>query len=336
MNYLFYGDQFFVEQRLLHWKREFSSKHGSENIMKFQCAQLDTKEITEAIWWWGLFAMKKMIIIEGLPPDTTSKYNESTKKQMDNFYEYLITHQSTIPEDNLIIFISTTPDKKTKRAKLFLNEEHDWIKVISHEATSKEILKYIQEHSDGLIAWANAQRLIDLCNKQMYTIDNEIKKIKSYLSWSSIQLTEKILDDIVISDKQIDVWSFIDGIIINQDPQTINKFITYSQQDNNSFQFLWLLYWSIGWMIYLIDSREHGITDPSELASKSKLPPFTISRYNAKKNQLITSKNQLHHIYKNLLEMDYNLKTGMLPAEGFWVWIGWILMDKNYHENHVQ
>jgi hypothetical protein len=72
-------------------------------------------------------------------------------------------------------------------------------------------------------------------------------------------------------------------------------------------------------MIYLIDSREHGITDPSELASKSKLPPFTISRYNAKKNQLITSKNQLHHIYKNLLEMDYNLKTGMLPAEGFWV-----------------
>jgi hypothetical protein len=82
----------------------------------------------------------------------------------------------------------------------------------------------------------------------MYTVDNEIKKIMAYQAMSPHQtLDKKIIGDIVNNNKQIDVWSFLDGIIIDQNDQAIYKFITYSQQsDSEIFQFLGLLYRAIG------------------------------------------------------------------------------------------
>ena len=189
-----------------------------------------------------------MIIIHGLPPNTTAKYPESAKQQIEYFYEYLTTHYNKIPSENIIIFTSTQPDKKTKRAKLFLDNTHEWIKSIYYDGGKKESINYIQDLSNQSIGKDLGEYLLELCNHNMYTVDNEIKKIMAYQATSPHQtLDKKIIGDIVNNNKQIDVWSFLDGIIIDQNDQAIYKFITYSQQsDSEIFQFLGLLYRAIG------------------------------------------------------------------------------------------
>lgn len=327
MIYLFHGDPFFVEQKYKHRRSEFASKFWAENVFIFDVKNRNTQDITNTIWWAGLFADKKMVIIQGLPQDTTTKLNESTKENLNHFYDYFVANINAIPQDNLIIFTTTNPDKKTKRTKYFLEWSNANIKITEFKADKKSITNFISEQSHSQISWEDAELLTQLCNENMFSISNELKKITNYLSSKeNIKVTSSLIREIVSSDASVDVRSFLDGMVIENNPKSIEKFIDFSRQDNNEFQFLWLLYWSIGWIINLIDSREHNITDAWSLAKNSKLPPFTVSRYSWKKDKLVSKKDDFHRIYHSLVDMDYKLKTGLMPSEGFWNEINWILL----------
>lgn len=320
MIYLFYGEAFFVEQELKRWKSKFSTKHGAHNIFKFDVEDWDTKTITETIWWGGLFAEKKMVIINWLPPTTTAKFKEATKTAVSLFYDYFTANLSSIPEDNLIVFTTGTPDGKTKWKKFFLDNNHPEVKLTEFKSDKKETIKYIQEYTKNAITNENAELINMLCNGNMYAVSNELKKIVAYIDSSTDKkaISSETITEIVASSANIDVWTFLDGIVLENNPKSIEKFITFSQQENNPFQFLGLLYRSVGGLIHLIDSREHNISSSGELAKNSKLPPFTVSRYIGKKDIIVAKKAKFHTLYHELVEIDNKLKTGFLPAESFW------------------
>jgi DNA polymerase III delta subunit len=327
MIYLFYGEAFFVEQKIKHWKSEFATKHGAHNIFKFDVEDWDTKSITETIWWGGLFAEKKMVIINWLPPTTTAKFKEATKTAISLFYDYFTANLDSIPADNLIIFTTGTPDGKTKWKKFFLDTTNPNIKLTEFKSDKKEIIKYIQEYAQNQISAENAELISMLCNGNMYAVSNELKKIVSYIEQNTDKqaLSSETITEIVASSANVDVWTFLDGIVLENNPKSVEKFITFSQQENNSFQFLGLLYRSVGGLIHLIDAREHNISSSGELAKNSKLPPFTVSRYIGKKDIIIAKKKKFHELYHGLVEIDYKLKTGLLPAESFWSAVLWVL-----------
>ncbi|MFA7285048.1 MAG: hypothetical protein WC004_04495 [Candidatus Absconditabacterales bacterium] len=318
--YFFYGDPFFTELKLKTRKKEFANKYGKENIFQFSAKKFNTTEIVSAIWGGGLFTSKKMVIIQGLPQDTTSKFNEATKEQLNNFYEYFLANKQNISEDNLTIFVTSNPDKKTKRAKYFLEGGDEQIKGSEHKADKKSISNFIQSQLSEITLTSSQQELIlSLCNENMYLVTNEINKIKAYIqAHPQVSLTEKMIVEIVSSSTAYDVRSFLDGIIFGGSAKSTEKLISFARADNNEFQFLGLLYRSIGGIIGLIDARKHGIQSSGDLAKYSKLPPFTVSRYLPKKPDIIAKQEYFKHIYHQLIEMDYKLKTGMLPPESFW------------------
>ncbi len=319
MFYLFHWDPFFTDLKLRHRKSEFSIKHGAQNIFAFDVKSRNTQDITQTIRWWGLFADKKMVILMWLPLDTTTKLNESQKEGINQFFDYFQANKNNITDDTLLIFVSTTPDKKTKRAKYFLESWDPLIKSMEHKWDKKTMVSYIVEQSSNKITNEWAEYIIQLCNENAFAISNELKKLLSYVESNSISWTIHLdlIREIVHSDASVDVWSFLDGIIIENNHKSITKLIDFSRQDNNEFQFLWLLYRSIWGIIHLIDSREHNISDSWSLSKNSKLPPFTVSRYINKKDSLIIKKSQFHSIYHNLVDMDYKLKMGLLPPEAF-------------------
>ena len=256
-----------------------------------------------------------MVILSGLPQDTTSKYNESTKEALNQFYDYFLANKHSISEDNLIIFHTTNPDKKTKRTKYFLESNDPHIKTTEYKADKKSINAFFQSKFGEQILSNDIQDLIvQLCNDNMYLIDNETTKIKSYLDKQYADSKKPIIDTelithIISSSANYDVWSFLDGIIFGKSPQSIEKLISFAHEGNNEFQFLGLLYRSIGGIINLIDCRNHGITNPSDLAKHAKLPPFTVSRYVGKKELLQANEEKFKKIYHQLVDMDYKLKT---------------------------
>jgi hypothetical protein len=73
----------------------------------------------------------------------------------------------------------------------------------------------------------------------MFAISNECKKINAYLqSTGNKKLNKKIINEIISSEANVDVWSFLDGIVIENNQKSIAKLIDFSRQDNNEFQFL--------------------------------------------------------------------------------------------------
>lgn len=259
-----------------------------------------------------------MVILSGLPLDTATKLNESQKEGINQFFDYFQSNKSNITDDTLLIFVTTTPDKKTKWAKYFLESGDPLIKSIEHKWDKKTMVSYILDQTNNIIDSELAEYIIECCNENMFAISNECKKINAYLqSTSNKKLNKEIINEIISSNASVDVWSFLDGIVIENNQKSIIKLIDFSRQDNNEFQFLWLLYRSIWGIIHLIDSREHGISDSWSLSKNSKLPPFTVSRYINKKDSLISKKIQFHNIYHNLIDMDYKLKMGLLPSEAF-------------------
>ena len=52
------------------------------------------------------------------------------------------------------------------------------------------------------------------------------------------KLNKEIINEIISSDASVDVWSFLDGIVIENNQKSIIKLIDFSRQDNNEFQFL--------------------------------------------------------------------------------------------------
>lgn len=323
--YLFYWDQFFTEQKLKSRKKEFAIKYGKENIFQLSTKDFNTGETINTIWWSGLFATKKLVILSWLPQDTTSKYNESTKEAMGQFYDYFLANKGSISEDNLIIFHTTTPDKKTKRTKYFLETNDPQIKVTEYKADKKSITGFFQTKFPGWEINAELQEyILQLCNDNMYLVDNETTKIKSFLDKQYADsrkpiVNKDLINNIVSSDANYDVRSFLDGVILGNNPGSIEKLIAFAHEGNNEFQFLWLLYRSLGGIINLIDCRNHNISDAGELAKNAKLPPFTVSRYLSKKNTLQANEQKFKTIYHELLDMDYKLKTWMLPPESFWL-----------------
>lgn len=326
MIYLFYGDPFFTEQKIKKRKTEFALKYWAENIFQTTTKEFDQHRLHEIVRGSGLFTDKKLIIISWIPQNTTDKLHESTKDSLNAFFDYFVANRNSISEDNTIIFTTTTPDKKTRRAKFFLDGKDPSIKIIEHKADKKSMAQHILDQSDKKCWTEAAEFLVELCNQDMYLIDNELHKILSYIewetkknNWESVPCTLELISSIVSSTANIDVWSFLDGIIIDNNLNAYAKLIKFAHDDNNEFQFLWLLYRSIGGILGLIDCREHGISHPSELAKKTKLPPFTISRYANKKQKILDKKKQFQTIYHSLVNIDYKLKTGLLPAESFWV-----------------
>ncbi len=260
-----------------------------------------------------------MVILMWLPLDTTTKLNESQKEWINQFFDYFQANKINITDDTLLIFVTTTPDGKTKRAKYFSDWKDPLIKSIDHKKDKKAMIWYIVEQSANIIQSEWAEFIIQLCNENMFTISNELRKLLSYIESEHISWTisTELIREIIYSDASVDVWSFLDGIVIENNQKSNSKLIDFSKQDNNEFQFLWLLYRSIGGIIHLIDSREHGIHDSGSLSRNSKLPPFTVSRYINKKDSLILKKNQFHNIYHKLIDMDYKLKMWLLPPESF-------------------
>jgi DNA polymerase III delta subunit len=87
--------------------------------------------VKQSIYAGGLFVSKKMIIIQGIPYEGTTKASKDQQEQVELFAEELIKKEGKIPEEALLVFVSSKPDK---RLRLY--------KFLERNATLKEFSRY--------------------------------------------------------------------------------------------------------------------------------------------------------------------------------------------------
>jgi hypothetical protein len=64
-----------------------------------------------------LFTTKKLILINGLPLDASTKLREEVTDELNVFVDSFVKSEGKIPDDSLVVFVSTMPDKRLRLYK---------------------------------------------------------------------------------------------------------------------------------------------------------------------------------------------------------------------------
>ena len=85
--FLFYGENTYaLRQELQRRKVNFLERYGQDALFHFSNQNRDLGMIKQALYAGGLFVSKKMVIIEGVPKDT-SEGNTLSADKIEKFFE---------------------------------------------------------------------------------------------------------------------------------------------------------------------------------------------------------------------------------------------------------
>ena len=89
-----------LRQDLQKWKSSFVEKYWSDSLFVFNSENWDNGVVNQALYAWGLFVQKKLIIIEGVPKDLAQDWG-IPQDRIDKFFTDFVAEISTLFEFEL-------------------------------------------------------------------------------------------------------------------------------------------------------------------------------------------------------------------------------------------
>ena len=314
--YLFtWEEKYLLDQEVNRRISNFSQKFGQDSVSFFHVENWDEWKVKQSIYWGGLFSTKSLTVLDGLPVWTDRFW--FTVSQVEKFVEEFLKKKWEIPADNLLVFTSSKPDKRSRLYKFLkdnanikefnlLNEywlnSHIKQNLWNIKITDVVLKKFVQK-----VWW------------ELYRINSEIDKLKTYCEYHSLlEINEKLIDDIVFWFVDSQVFELLDYLF--KDKIKAMKFLQKMQdQGLNRNAISGVLYWGLRLYITVFHFAKNGITDLKTIASKTWINSYSLHQ-NVKNIPLIQKNwTKLENMYKKLIELDFDIKNGKAEEESFWL-----------------
>ncbi len=165
MLYLFtWNSDYLVNQQVKAWKKLFIEKHWDFNLIHIKdITQTNNNTIIDALLGMTFMNAKKLVIIDNIPTSSKNKDSEISSKQ-----NFLFNILEKIPEENIILFSSVNPDKRSKIYKTLkklstlkefnIKQDYDIINILNQKYTWKidnlainTIIKYKASNLDKIV-----------------------------------------------------------------------------------------------------------------------------------------------------------------------------------------
>jgi DNA polymerase III delta subunit len=160
--------------------------------------------------------------------DAITKLGEEKTEQLTTFIDAFIKSEGKIPEDSLLVFISTAPDKRFKLYKFL--EKNATVKEFS-QLKNNDLEEFVKrELSDCSIDHPTIQYFLTKVGSDLYRVWFECDKLKT---WTKIQQHKKI------DEAMIDM-------------------IVFGQVETNSFTLLKTLFTDTKKAIQILENIQHG------------------------------------------------------------------------------
>lgn len=219
MIYFFTGNNDYqIRDEVGKWKEKFLSKYGDFNLFHIKdIASTSKNYLAEALLSQSFFSDKKLIIIEGYP---SSSQDKETSEEIDTFF---MDQLKTFPEENIILFVSASPDKRTKIYKELISiaEVRDFSFHDENAAITFLYERFKKVATVGAIKllfeykWGNISKTV-----------NEIEKLSLYTQ----ETTEKDVREFVLPEIDQSIFMIIDALLAR------NLWLFFRQLQNLSTQ----------------------------------------------------------------------------------------------------
>lgn len=313
-SYLFTGEEsYLLHKEVLKRQENFEKKYGPDTVVRLSLPENDIRQIIQTLCSSGLFSENKLIILSGLPWETTSP------KGTTELEEEVIKQRTNLNPDYFVIFISPKPDKRKKAFKFF--SEHCEVKTFS-PMDGRSAPKFVQEQfqiglqedkKNTTLSKDNIDLIVELVGTDGWRLSSECQKLSTYVNlWNTIDKSSLL--SLIAPSQESTAFELSDAIIERNSNKILSSIdvLSNSGESRQGIQW-WLLWWLKQMIAYGLICQQGW--DPKSLW----LAPFVAGKYNKYKDNLITYLDSYRLLYQSLLNFDYQVKSGELSDEGYWL-----------------
>ena len=302
-----------LRQDLQKWKSSFVEKYWSDSLFVFNSENWDNWVVNQALYAWGLFVQKKLIIIEGVPKDLAQDWGIPQDK-IDKFFTDFEANQKFLTDDTIVVFFSYKPDKRTRMFKWL----SDNVQVKEYPLYKDSQLKiFIKENLKPLtISDEVVDYFLEKIGTDMFRISNEIEKLKFVVKeWN---VTNEMIDTYCFWMVEENAFSIFDQLFVS--PVSAVQILENMQKEGKDWNaVLAPLLWSLRIILVVIDYANQWIKDSKLIASECKLPPFAIAKNMKNFNLYLSHQGALKNLFRTIVDAEYSIKTGKYPDTYFWL-----------------
>lgn len=199
-----WNSQTLVKQQVKAWKDVFIKKYGDFNLVHIKdIHDIEKINLAESLTAMSFLAEKKLIIIDYKAKEKKNKDEEDEKQSIE---DYIITILDKIPDENIVLFNSINPDKRSKLYKELAKKAEVKEFNLWDEMDLKSIIqkKYLDRISNNAI-----NRIIKYKSSNLEKIISELEKL--FITYDF--LDEKEILEHIYPELEESIFLFIDDLL---------------------------------------------------------------------------------------------------------------------------
>lgn len=306
---LLYGQDSYRSREKLNqiidkYKQTDSTQSG---LFVFGLEDFELDKFNQAAREQSFFSSKKLIVLKGL---LTKKFPADSRKK---FIDYLEDHKDLFSsKDAVIIFWQEGAVLAGDALFKFLTQKKLSVKKEEFKPSSdSESKKWVKEKlgSKLKINPKALDNLILYSSNELWRLDNEVKKLKSYKVTGEISVQD--IDFMVSGAPDLNIFQATDALGQKDMAKAARSFKALLEKgEDGIYLFSMIVYQFRNLLKVKSLSNENQSSASVLVAKKLKMHPFVVQKTLAQARNFTMP--ELKEIYKELLDLDIKIKTGKI------------------------
>ena len=298
--FLYGADSYRSKQKLNEIIEQYKKiRKSGLNLLRVDAAQTDFMEFFGHFRAVGMFAEKKLVVLENL---------FSAKQFQEDFLQELKTLQEM--QDIILVHEDGEPDARLKLFKALLKTcKCQEFKLLD----AKNLKLWAQQELQILNAKINMDALdllVSYTGPDCWRLHQEIKKLADYKQSAAIKKEDVEL--MVRQSITLDIFKTIDALAAKNKKQALLLLRKHLDEGENVLYLMSMIAFQFKNLLIVKELAEKGMMYAT-IVKKSGLHPFVVKKTYYACSQF--SFNDLKRIYRSIFQTDLDIKTGKVEPE---------------------
>ncbi len=298
--FLFSGSNHFaLRQEKTRWIKEFTQKHGDENLLKLDAKNVSVRDLLDEISVAPFISENRLVVVEG----TWKCKKDEAKSIADQIHPQVI----------LLFVVPIDPSKRGKLpASMKELEKIAECKLFSLP-TKVKLTTWIDSTCKSLgasITTEARELLLEISGDDQDMLLQELKKLSLFAGGEPI--SNKHVLDLAVTAGEREVWHLMDLLGEGRVEEGILYAESLIKRGDDPYGLWSRLLWSLSQLTLIWTAVQEGITHPAAISKEAGVPFPTIRALLPSARKM--DQESLTRIVDLITKMDIDVKTGALRA----------------------
>lgn len=292
--FLFTGEnRYQLQEEKLTWIREFTRKHGPENLMRLEGDKLTIRTLLDEVSVAPFIAEKRLVVVEGVP--------KCSKEDI----QVLNAH---IHPQVIVLVAAPVIDKRLAGTKELLNiaDVREFLPL-----KGKGIERWVSESAKALGTPMDTDAmmlLLEFVGEDQDLLEQEIRKLSLYALSRGTAIKRDYVEEMAIESDEGIVWRITDLLSTGKKLQALAYARRMIERGGDAYGMWAVLLSMLRNVVDVSSAVQEGESDPRSIGQETGVHPFAVRSllFYARK----VPKNLLQRHVETTIEADIALKTG--------------------------